>query len=409
MDEKQRRRTQRRVPPGKVGRIDVRAKRRGEAAELGSRRRQDVLGERRRGTHAWEQERAAYAAWRRRLDSGRLVCSQVPTMAQKGETCWFMGIFTTLFFSQHTRAVIIPRVWALPDRSALKVTMMNILEIYDRSRVQDLMSAGLKDLKPHHFIRTIRLEEPETFGYDPELLKKNEHGATGFWPAYQHAFLGYLGVPHLAVHRDAADGRFKFSAFNFDLNPWGPLVDQLRSRSPIGKSVDVYLPDVLIVHPTGYDSTQSAMAQAQVAAPAVGAIVVPPGETPVPTRVSYNGHAYVLDAVIMASTTKNACSILHAIAGVTCNGERYVFNGWVSGSGDRAMAGAMTGAGGRSVPCPLMKRDWATASEFCLDAQGCRLPDSQPANLAGRNFCFSGRRGSVVYVRVGAIRDASAV
>lgn len=407
----------------------------------------------RRGLERVARERAAYANWRKRVDFPKVVCTQVPTMAQKGGICWFMALYTSLFFSQHLRTILIPRVWDMSETTKeaahMKRTLVNILEVYDgKAKTRDdLMNSGFKDMKPHRFLGFLRRQM--AFGYVPKNSKwtvddktSKDHGKVkidtkmghlegNFWMKYQHGLLALLGIPHLSVHFE--NGRWVYSPFNMDLRE-GETATSIKFIEPIGKSIDIERPDVLIVHPPSVDWNASRWLAARSghAFPEVAQLKGrrhPPKSLgpSVPTVMEYNGESYLLDSVVMYSTSREEtveewkppllkpvrkpCDHRHAVAGVTCQHERYVFNGWAVDSGDAAMGGAVGGSSAmRPKPCPLMKREWAVAREFCLDAEGCTVPDATAANLRNKKtFCFSADRGTRVYVRANAILDAITV
>jgi hypothetical protein len=50
----------------------------------------------------------------------------------------------------------------------------------------------------------------------------------------------------------------------------------------------------------------------------------------------------------------------HGIAGVTCNGKRYLYNGWVNKK--------------TKLPCPLIEFDWfSKTDDFCIDSTNCQF------------------------------------
>jgi hypothetical protein len=82
----------------------------------------------------------------------------------------------------------------------------------------------------------------------------------------------------------------------------------------------------------------------------------------------------------------------HVIAGVTCNGGRYVYNGWAAMSGDKAMTQAVV----RNAPCALMPAVWIKDKAMCINTNECVMNVGKKKN----EFCFEAfKRSSVVYVR----------
>jgi len=90
----------------------------------------------------------------------------------------------------------------------------------------------------------------------------------------------------------------------------------------------------------------------------------------------------------------------HAIAGITCNDNKYVYNGWNSSTTDGGLKNTLNV---KDSPCSLMKFDWDIHknSEFCLNLEKCKL---DPNIISDEELCFnfanniSGRL--LVYVKI---------
>ena len=97
----------------------------------------------------------------------------------------------------------------------------------------------------------------------------------------------------------------------------------------------------------------------------------------------------------------------HAIAGITCKKDRYVYNGWTRTSMDPAMVNQMVD---RSIPCELMKFDWNIIkhSDFCLNTIKC-IPEKLKKKLKIQKLCFNFSKGKriLIYVRKDAKTETS--
>jgi hypothetical protein len=114
--------------------------------------------------------------------------------------------------------------------------------------------------------------------------------------------------------------------------------------------------------------------------------------------IVYNNCTYELDSVILSNWNYEHKSS-HAISGVTCNGNRYVYNGWTVNTVDPAMQNVSTNL--NSLPCELMRFDWNVKKnvQFCLNQKQCKLdliyktiPD---------DMCFSFNKGGrlLIYIK----------
>jgi hypothetical protein len=116
-------------------------------------------------------------------------------------------------------------------------------------------------------------------------------------------------------------------------------------------------------------------------------------------KIYYRGVEYNLDSVILSNWNKRKSG--HAIAGITCKKNKFVYNGWTRSSMDPMMAKiAIT----RNIPCELMKYEWNIKkhNDFCLNTRTC-FPDilktKKDAKKVDLCFNFSKGRRILVYIR----------
>jgi len=119
-------------------------------------------------------------------------------------------------------------------------------------------------------------------------------------------------------------------------------------------------------------------------------------------NIYLNGYAYKLDAVLLDNY--NVKDINHSIAGITCNNNHYVYNGWNKQSIDPAMNIQDI----QNVnPCSLMKYDWNLRKddEFCLNPINCQLHFLKPNEK--QSLCFSFAKGyrTLIYVRTNIYKE----
>ena len=321
-------------------------------------------------------------------------CSEVVTFPQEGAICWFAALFTSLFFSQYSRVVIRNHARRMmSDQSSRHIAsaILEILRGYDGDKVS---SRVLESMRPRQFLHDLRIARPDYFG------SMQDGSDEAHYAPYQHAVLAFLQVPHLSV--GVVKGGFKYSGFNVDL----PLDSKLwsgamKTMSPKGVFVDTRRPEVIIIHKdSGEDYIQTQWA---TPVPAIGPIQ---GYNPKKHAkiIKYNGTNYILDSCIIGAELRtNTCSVAHAIAGVTCNGEKYVYNGWTARSGDKAMKGSLSAAI-KDVPCALGKQDWSEDAYFRINMSACSFNRvSRPTNK--KELLFNAvERSSVTYIRYDLVK-----
>jgi hypothetical protein len=96
--------------------------------------------------------------------------------------------------------------------------------------------------------------------------------------------------------------------------------------------------------------------------------------------IEFYGVPYKLDCILLADKDKK-----HTITGLTCNGSKYVYNGWWLSD--------------RENPCNLMPYDWTiNNSNFCLDVDNCELSKEKE-----EDFCYNFKNNEriMVYVKIG--------
>ena len=319
-------------------------------------------------------------------------CSEVVTFPQEGAICWFAALFTSLFFSQYSRVVIrnhARRVMSDQRSRPIASAILEILRGYDGDKVS---SRVLESMRPRQFLHDLRIARPDYFG------SMQDGSDEAHYSPYQHAMLAFLQVPHLSI--GVVKGVFKYSGFNVDL----PLDSKLwsgamKTMSPKGVFVDTRRPEVIIIHKdSGEDYIQTQWA---TPVPAIGPIQ---GYNPKKHEkiIKYNGTRYILDSCIIGAELRNpSCSVAHAIAGVTCNGDKYVYNGWTARSADPAMKGSKS-ASIRDVPCALGKQDWSEDAYFRINMAACSFNRATPT---GKELMFNAvERSSVTYIRYDLIK-----
>ncbi|APC25606.1 hypothetical protein BST79_gp093 [Only Syngen Nebraska virus 5] len=315
-------------------------------------------------------------------------CSMVYTPVQRGSVCWFAALIMTIFFSQYMRIVSSVHVKRLMKKDTWKTPIADaMLKILQNYEVNSLNKNIVGKLEPRAFLRALRSYDPVYFNSRPG----DETDAGASYAPMQHKMLAFLEVPHLSLTVPRGHTDAKYSAYNFDLpldeDKWEHAVETL---DPKGSFVDTEYPEVIIIHREAGESHLQNMWKTY--RPNVYTVSGLNTKEHAKTIV-YNKNRYVIDSCILPSfVTTNACTMGHVIAGVTCNGGRYVYNGWAAASGDKAMTQSVT----RSAPCALMPADWVKEKAMCINTNECVMNIGKKKN----EFCFEAfKRSSVVYVR----------
>jgi hypothetical protein len=113
-------------------------------------------------------------------------------------------------------------------------------------------------------------------------------------------------------------------------------------------------------------------------------------------EITVGGFIYKVDSMVITNLkAKSVKGCAHEIAGVTCNGKRYLYSGYLEDRSNIQSA------------CPLMPFDWFSQNgDFCLNTYGCNLfPTFMLDTLANRGtadrrMCFNMKHSERTYLYV---------
>jgi len=114
--------------------------------------------------------------------------------------------------------------------------------------------------------------------------------------------------------------------------------------------------------------------------------------------IKYNGEEYILDSVILDNYNREKINIGHAICGITCKKERYIYNGWLRNTIDISYENIKN-----KLPCELIKYNWNVNKDnnFCLNHKNCR---TNIIDIDHKDFCFSFSRGLRILIYIKKIK-----
>lgn len=126
--------------------------------------------------------------------------------------------------------------------------------------------------------------------------------------------------------------------------------------------------------------------------------------------ITYNGDTYNLDSCIIGNYNQPIINIGHAIVGIKCKNEKYVYNGWIRTTKDPALLinqdVKKVDDNSKLLPCELMKFNWDINdihSSFCINIDKCKLDMIKPYYDSNevKNLCFSFGKSNrtLIYVK----------
>jgi hypothetical protein len=353
-------------------------------------------------------------------------CKKLSLWAQYGPTCWFNAVLTTMYHSQYSRNMLLKIV----DKWKEKKTTLQQLTEY---------------IVKHKYIKSDNLEKDRIFFYKvkPERILSFLHKKypkyfklnTGNYGGFSHIILNkmykILGLKCLMfdiIKEDNLDYICydKYNHFEHDYNIEGNNYNYY----PISKIKLIKIleernknPDVLIINLNNSNISSYLNKDYEhyhLNSPEYSLFDENINEIKsLKDNIIYNGYTYILDSVILVNYNYTISN--HAIAGITCNNQRYVYNGWTKYTDDPALQNKNNNNNNdlkekiKEVPCEIIKFPWdiKTSSDFCINLNECNLPsyvktlprvnsngyiDSiKPSNI----LCFNFSEGSrtLVYIK----------
>jgi len=349
-------------------------------------------------------------------------CVNLSVIPQFSGTCWFNAILTIALYSQNVRKIMInnSKNWN-KSNSFLMILKAILLKYYNQpDKVQEFFNKIKPELILLKMIKTFN--DKALLNYFKQSLKQGN--GLGFDPEFIVKFFKYIGIKTLDIVVAKRKGLI-YSNYNYYLNTdnefsmiynkkYGTISYYLKDIEPYldkekvkVKKQQIFdetskiiedIPDILIVkheelleiskykHFFQYhylEEFNSSKYNFEVT-----------GLNTYDDYIILNGHTYKLDAVILGDYNAD----IHSIAGITCNYNRYVYNGWNSQSVDPALQ-SNSFEPEQSKPCALMKYNWnlRNMEDFCLNPKTCNLDFVKDK----QRLCFSFGKGNrvLIYVR----------
>ena len=338
-------------------------------------------------------------------------CDRVMTMTQQGGTCWFNALMMGIFYSQGMRGVVMKAMknWiALPEQTELK-------RVYDTFKDIILKKFLHKDSKwaekpfdklgtnakafalfsPEQIMTILHRANPTAF-FNKGILQKQ---IGGHGHAYIISLLQLLHVKNYAIidertlnvieyHKSRLYGLRYYheeAEETFATNLYNPKFyfdGQMASN-----------PDILLIKRSVIDEhgTENAFWAKHKTIKLEKDQLIQQDDT---TYV-FNNIQYIVDSLYLTNFNDDSCKASHAIAGVTCNNKRFMYNGWARDTVDAAIKQQQKS----EIACPLMELDWAEDLDFCIDMSNCSMRNLKIQNVKNV-LCFNSAKGNRFIIAV---------
>ena len=284
-------------------------------------------------------------------------CEQIPVIPQNLGTCWFNAIIMAMIYSDGLSQLIYEKAvednWDEDEKGAFKTLMllfMNYVRAIKKGKIEYI--ENLRIFLKKYKIEIILLDFLNH--YHPEFIKKyyNIIISNGNDMTYLSYILEITGINSiLNIYRR---NKLFYENVKYDIIKGLYYANGNHSHPP----------DILLFE-LNYSYIKN---RTLIFNDAIGEEII-----------EFNGFQYKLDCILLGDKDKQ-----HAIIGLTCNGSKYVYNGWWEE---------------KKNPCNLMPFDWTTdTTNFCLNIKECSLPK----DLSKGELCYNFKDNYklMVYVKI---------
>jgi hypothetical protein len=397
-------------------------------------------------------------------------CLEIKTPIQKGPWCWFMATFVAMFYSQHSRKILLEASenWNKSDK--LFKILYDILHhnIFDVNTFENIMRLLYeKDnkrfmYKPHDLIENVPIENvpirseyyigelynllninyimfeykctTENILVEDTLVYSllNQEYKKDIMMTFKTAKSGSI-IPELQLteeseikpiprkpghplYRPPPESKKESSQISKISGVLSRVLSRMKMRSNPKESnsqkesnyednpmFNKTPPPILIIHINELITLNEYLEDALLEEPLnniVKDVNIIKNITSHNKTIFYRGVEYELDSVILRNWARHrTLEVNHIIAGITCKGNKYIYNGWIKRGMHQEKA--------HEEACSLMPFDWNIKDNvnFCLNNVTC-IPDTKK-NIESMDFCFNFNSGTrnLIYVRKEKLTD----
>lgn len=329
----------------------------------------------------------------------QIICSKVITYPQYGPTCWFNSLIMAILYSQHSRKLILNQAKKWQKGILIFDMIKTILKNkFIKKKDYDINFGKFNLFKPEHILKSLHNHDPKNFMFN---INDPKFGKNGFLSEIYikklYKLLGISKITFFEMFKDKNEIYYSYynsiSRVEIDkeiIKPYIINIDKSNINQEI-KDPDVILlmdANPLSIFPDYYKINDDNN---------VKELLSNKG------KITYNNNTYVLDSIILSNWNKSIIKTGHAIAGITCNNEKYVYNGWIRSTIDPAMLKNENDINKiNNNPCELMKFGWHPMIDFnfCLNPKTCYLDRIIDQDYSKFNLCFSFKRPVRLFIYI---------
>ena len=345
-------------------------------------------------------------------------CSSVTTIPQFTGTCWFNALLMALLYSDKTRVFFQNNLRKLRTTSKTRrkiISMFSHILTRHYYRVhQSTMDVFSTTLKPERILKQLHNANKQLFYFNPNTIEGHHVNL------YLIQLMKYFKMNDRVLYCKSTKSSLRNLYVTLDnYERYITMNNQFNAGyRTIYKNTGLYKRALReIVRNINYDNIDVLFVQMSdrqnrninnIDCLPDGLIL----SGKISETISLGGHTYVVDSLMLSSLrviNGNNNVPGHSIAGVTCNGKRYLYNGWIRDTQNNAMTSTQQRR--NADPCMLMKFDWFNNKyDFCLNTRNCNLTPVNKTKLSKmlrRVVCFNVRDSHRIYVYVKTKKNVS--
>ena len=350
-----------------------------------------------------------------------LPCKDTIIIPQFVGTCWMNALLMCVFYSEAMRDVIIMyrRKWASTMPRNEYTTQL--VEIFDKMarlyKRPDRSDGGFyKTTTPEKILYLLHKADPILFEYRSVRLTSRgtyeikDGWKSGYTPRlYARKLLHFFGIQSVSL--DAikfTDGSFRLFLSNehsrtpttMNRNGKTTYSYKVKSRREVQEIV-ASNPPIISVN-IGYSNDW----KKKTTVPKPGYYSFGGSYRTLPQEIRFGKSRYILDTVTLSNVNKGDQVMgkkgmlkvgSHSIAGVTCNGNRFIYSGWMKKTKDAAKSNTNNRNTNNikrvDRPCPLMPFKWDTdRRSFYITSKVCDVQFTPPQPNSVRFNSIMGNR-----------------
>ena len=328
-------------------------------------------------------------------------CKDIDVLPQYSGTCSFNGILMALFYSQGCRGIMEAALRSnktIIDSEILSLCKKLFLPFYNKDnekRPEDLLQR-LAKIDPSSFRPQYGLN---SWFNGPNYASNSALSIRGI---LDHIYKKKVPIIVGHIHKiDYEERPIKYTLYdtpmNYDLyNPFQPNNFPQGTRKSLYSCSDITMdrPELVVIVALNIGEFEFPFDMKKPYN-----TTFEPYNTDKNTVI--NDVTYVLSSMTFSNFNQVPGSYMHAMAGITCNDERYIYNGW-NVLPDKMYKYKWYERYMKEKPCKLFPYDWMTSdNDFCISDEVCQLPLSTTGDLQ-HNLCFNTRKGYFLYFLVRA-------